>query len=728
MNPSNDRDREAASLLVHRLRVILWIILATNGAFAFGDLWLGRPRLALLALLKCLQIAAVGAAFVVLRQHRERHWVIPTAFAVFTVSAWMTAISGMVTHEVAPTVILCLVASTITGALLPWGFLPQVVTTLLIGGAMLANASVVGGGLAGVASYAAAACLVALVVSAYTAFELEHQRAALAHENLERRQASEELRTTQEWLQLAVESSSLGLWDWDMRSNRTYYSSSWKRQLGYSDSEFGGTWAEWFAVIHPDDRDLVASAIVQHADDPQAKYEVEFRLRHKDGSYRWMLSRAAILRDDSGIPYRMLGLHLDITERKRGEVQLRAAKEAAEAADRAKSSFLAMISHELRTPMNGVIGMTGLLMDTALDSAQREYAETIRDSAESLLAIVNDLLDFSKIEAGRLELEIVDFDVRSMVEEVVDLFAQSAEQRRLRLTAEVDAGVPTTLRGDPGRLRQVLTNLVGNAIKFTEHGEVNVLAKEIPDANSNVRLRFEVADTGIGISAQVQQRLFTPFTQADASTTRKYGGTGLGLAICKQLIDLMSGQIGVDSQPAKGSRFWFTVPLAHADREVRAQRLGLTHPSRRQEVGTSAARVLVAEDNAVNQRIVLHWLERLGYRADVAANGFEALDALSRLPYDAVLMDCRMPEMDGFEATARIRARESSGGGHTPIIAMTADATAEDRERCLASGMDDYVSKPLKPTDLEAILERWVPPPAAKKLANNATTAESKTH
>ena len=591
-----------------------------------------------------------------------------------------------------------------------------------------------------------------------------------------------------------------------------------------------------------------------------------------DGRLTWGLTTKMPLRNKEGIIIGTFGVTKDVTQLKETEQELAKARDVAVESARLKSEFLANMSHEIRTPMNGIMGMTGLLMDTDLTDEQRDFAETIRSSADALLTIINDVLDFSKIEAGKLSIETISFDLGEIVESTVELLAERAEAKGIELASWVFEDVPRHVRGDPGRLRQVLTNLLGNAIKFTERGEVVVRVTKESEAGDRVTIRCAVTDTGIGVPPDAQSKLFQAFTQADGSLTRRYGGTGLGLAISKQLVELMNGRIGMESTPGQGSTFWFALTLEKqppgtsfffkrprgnlenlrvlivddnatnrqilqhqtgswkmrssavaggaaalellrreaasgdpvhlvildlqmpemdgltlaqtiradpliqktrlvmltslglrldadawrdagidaylvkpikesrlfdclatvmAEPAVRAHGQPLAFPGsegggRARGLNPKHVRILMAEDNIVNQKVALRQLRKLGYTADAVANGVEALEALQRIPYDIVLMDCHMPELDGYEATRLIRQleMEKNDPQRPPlyVIALTANALESDRERCLAAGMNDYLSKPVKLPELQAVLQEaasFIRPVAARNRAEN---------
>lgn len=427
----------------------------------------------------------------------------------------------------------------------------------------------------------------------------------------------------------------------------------------------------------------------------------EYPTKRRNGCEFWLATSISPVRLGDGRISHFVAIMEDITSRKVTEDQLLTAKDVAVAANRAKSEFLAVMSHEIRTPMNGILGMTQLMLDTPLSALQRDYLDTIHSSSEALLSLLNDILDFSKLEAGRVDLELMNFSVAETIGSVIDLLSTKAAEKKLRLVTLLPSDLPPLQYGDPSRLRQILLNLIGNAIKFTDKGQITVAVDAAPPVSEGRRKHsFSVTDTGIGISPDVRQRLFQSFTQGDTSISRRYGGSGLGLAICRRLVEVQGGEIGVESEPGQGSRFFFHLSYGPAEktgtREIPPAKISGALPR---------LAILLAEDNGVNRKVAAALLQKWGHLVTAVADGREAVEAVEAAQFDVVLMDVQMPGMDGLEATRRIRAL-SGPAGHLPIIALTANAMPVDQQRCLDAGMDDYVSKPIEHTRLFAALER----------------------
>ena len=729
--------------------------------------------------------------------------------------------------------------------------------------------------------------------------ELHNKNQDLSAEILQRRRIESILSDREERYALAISGTNDGIWDWDIQTNQVYYSPTWMRIIGHENDPLPHTLSTWSDNIHPDDLETTIRDVEAHLAGETERFQHSHRIKHRNGHYVWIFIKGQGICDESGQPYRAVGTITDITEKKQAEDRTRAAKEEAEVANRAKSEFLATMSHEIRTPMNAVIGMTGLLLDTELNAQQQDFVEIIRNSGDALLILINDILDFSKIESGKLDLEEQPFNIRSCIEECLDLLAPKATEKKLELAYLIQSQTPEFIVGDVTRLRQVLVNLLSNGVKFTETGEVVVsvtaslqnqdldsspkMGCPIPNQTecleSNIpcsavyEIQFAVKDTGIGIPQDRMDRLFKPFSQVDASTTRHYGGTGLGLVISKRLSEIMGGKMWVESEAGVGSTFFFTVvatavaensclgnksetktilknkhllvvddnainrqvltlqgeslsmtsqavssgeeainllqsgqkfdfaildvhmpvmdgftlankirklpncqelPLvflssldqleyssqnlninaaAYINKPIKQSQLekvlagilggGMVNSTQKSKIQSNIKlaeelplKILLAEDNVVNQKVAINILKNLGYRVDVAANGLEVLAALRRQSYDVVLMDVQMPEMDGLTATRQI-CTEWAKEKRPRIIAMTANAMQGDRENCLAAGMDDYISKPVRLEALTTALSKCsltetttetdiVPTPEPEKIIDLAVLQELK--
>jgi len=513
------------------------------------------------------------------------------------------------------------------------------------------------------------------------------------------KEAEDRLRQSEARYRTIIENTDEIIYTLSFDGTFTFVSPSWTRHLGHAVEEVLGK--KFVDFVHPEDRTKGTIYTLRLFKDPTYRGSCVYRAMQSDGTYRWHETSGSVVIGADGHPLHFVGLTHDVTEKLHAREALEEARDAALASSRAKSQFLATVSHEIRTPLNGVLGMTNLLSETSLTSDQMGYVKTIQSSGEILRRVIDDVLDYSRIEAGKLTISPLAIDVISALNDVVSLYQGAAQEKGIALGLDCDNIASLQVYADPSRVKQVIANLVSNAVKFTMQGGVNVNARIIRETSTAIIFRIEVVDSGIGIKKERAEAIFEGFTQADNSMHRRYGGSGLGLTISKRLTDLMGGSIGVESSYGTGSRFWVELPLSKITKSIsKAMKVVNT-------ASLEGVRVLLAEDNLVNIEVARIQIEKLGCIVDVAYDGNEVLSMFDSNPYDLILMDVQMPELDGLQATREIRIREAEIGTRIPIIALTATAFAEDKKACEEAGMDGFLSKPFKRDELESLLRQW---------------------
>jgi PAS domain S-box-containing protein len=692
----------ATQLLVERGRAAVVILAVANVLMCVRDFTQGADHSVPLLGVRSVQLLLLALALWALYEPRLRTRAVWVLLLVVTTAGGISATEAIVRQRMVgePQTVLALVIG--AGMLLPWGLSPQVVTVIAGLVAILTPTLVIEGSIHSALSHTSVVAVSILGASCYLAYALERARAAIAQQTIELRGYQDVVENATDLIQCL---SAVGV--------VTYANHAWRATLGYKQAEIERlTLAD---IVASEDRaDCVR--IFDRLMHGEEVGPIETTLLTHDGR-RLMVEGVANCAMLDGRVVGTRWLLRDVTGRRTAEAELQRAKAvaeaaqlAAESANRAKSEFLANMSHEIRTPMNGIIGMTDLALSTSLTAEQREYLDTVKSCADSLLVVINDILDFSKIEAGKLELREADFNLPQLLADLMRPMALRAAAKGIELAYAIAPDASGRLLGDSIRLRQVLVNIVGNAVKFTDHGEIvlTVRCESAPEAAPGddrcpVAVRFSVRDTGNGIPPDQLQRIFRPFEQVDGSSARRHGGTGLGLSISARLVELMGGRIWVDSKPGLGSTFHFTVALQRIDQTAQAVPARL--PVRGTNPPLRTLRILLAEDNSVNQRLVTRILERRGHSVEIAAHGRQAVEALAAQSFDLILMDVQMPIMDGFEATAAIRARERESGAHIPIVALTAHAMSGDQQRCAQAGMDAYLTKPLDPSRLIEVSE-----------------------